>query len=157
MPELQSYNGYYYLWRYVPSLVAAIIFEVLFVLVTLFHAWKIARTKTWRLTVEIIGYAGRAMAREKTGEIGPYVMQSVTILVAPALFAASVYMTLGRIIHSVHGESLSVIRINRLTRIFATGDVFSFLVQASGAGLMNYDMTAEMNGSQQEAKGKTMR
>ncbi|OBR06415.1 RTM1 protein [Colletotrichum higginsianum IMI 349063] len=157
MPELQSYNGYY-LWHYVPSLVAAIIFEVLFVLVTLFHAWKIARTKTWfcivfcigglcrswRIAVEIIGYAGRAIAREKTGEIGPYVMQSVTILVAPALFAASVYMTLGRIIRSVHGESLSVIRVNWLTRIFVTGDVFSFLVQASGAGLMVKDGSQDM-------------
>ncbi|KAJ0166477.1 Protein RTM1 [Colletotrichum tanaceti] len=145
MPGLQSHNGYY-LWHYVPSLVAAIIFEVLFVLTTLFHAWKIVRTKTWFCIVfciggllEIIGYAGRAVAREKTGEIGPYVMQSVTILVAPALFAASVYMTLGRIIRSVGGERLSVIRVDWLTRIFVTSDVFSFLVQASGAGLMVRD------------------
>ncbi|KZL78484.1 RTA1 domain-containing protein [Colletotrichum tofieldiae] len=150
MPELQSHNGYY-LWHYVPNLVAAIIFEVLFVLATLFHAWKIARTKTWFCIVfciggllEIIGYAGRAIAREKTGEIGPYIMQSVTILVAPALFAASVYMTLGRIIRSVHGESLSVIRVNWLTRIFVAGDVFSFLVQASGAGLMVKDGSQDM-------------
>ncbi|KAL0941404.1 rta1 domain-containing protein [Colletotrichum truncatum] len=150
MPELQSHNGYY-LWHYVPNLVAAIIFEVLFVLVTFYHAWMIARTKTWFCIVfaiggvlEIIGYAGRAIARERTGEIGPYVMQSVTILVAPALFAASVYMTLGRIIRSVHGESLSVIRVNWLTRIFVTGDCFSFLVQASGAGLMVKDGNQKM-------------
>ncbi|KAF6831191.1 rta1 domain-containing protein [Colletotrichum plurivorum] len=157
MPELQSHNGYY-LWHYVPNLVAAIIFEVLFVLITLYHGWMIAKTKTWfcivfaigglrkppSFAVEIIGYAGRAIARERTGEIGPYVMQSVTILIAPALFAASVYMTLGRIIRSVHGESLSVIRVNWLTRIFVTGDCFSFLVQASGAGLMVKDGNQKM-------------
>ncbi|KAJ0346633.1 hypothetical protein COL154_008500 [Colletotrichum chrysophilum] len=150
MPELQSHNGYY-LWHYVPSMVAAIIFEVLFVLVTLYHAWMIARTKTWFCIVfviggilEIIGYAGRAIARERTAEIGPYVMQSITILVAPALFAASVYMTLGRIIRSVHGESLSVIRVNWLTRIFVAGDCFSFLVQASGGGLMVKDGSQKM-------------
>ncbi|OLN87281.1 Protein RTA1-like protein 5 [Colletotrichum chlorophyti] len=150
MPELQSHNGYY-LWHYVPNLVPAIIFEVLFVLATLYHGWMIAKTKTWFCIVfaiggilEIIGYAGRAIARDKTGEIGPYVMQSVTILVAPALFAASVYMTLGRIIRSVHGEALSVIRVNWLTRIFVCGDVFSFLVQASGAGLMVKDGNQNM-------------
>ncbi|KAK1486271.1 RTM1 [Colletotrichum tamarilloi] len=53
MPTLESYNGYY-LWHYVPSLVAAIIFEVLFVLATLFHAYKIARTKTWFCIVFVI-------------------------------------------------------------------------------------------------------
>ncbi|KAL2884506.1 hypothetical protein SGCOL_000454 [Colletotrichum sp. CLE4] len=150
MPTLESHNGYY-LWHYVPSLIAAIIFEVLFVLATLFHAYKIARTKTWFCVVfviggllEIVGYAGRAIARDRTGEVGPYVMQSLTILIAPALFAASVYMTLGRIIRSVHGESLSVIRINWLTRIFVTGDCFSFLVQASGGGLMVKDGSQKM-------------
>ncbi|KAF4775715.1 RTM1 [Colletotrichum scovillei] len=150
MPTLESYNGYY-LWHYVPSLIAAIIFEVLFVLATLFHAYKIARTKTWFCIVfviggilEIIGYAGRAIARDRTGQVGPYVMQSLTILIAPALFAASVYMTLGRIIRSVHGESLSVIRINWLTRIFVAGDCFSFLVQASGGGLMVKDGSQKM-------------
>lgn len=54
MPTLESYNGYY-LWHYVPSLIAAIIFEVLFVLATLFHAYKIARTKTWFCIVFVIG------------------------------------------------------------------------------------------------------
>lgn len=54
MPTLESHNGYY-LWHYVPSLIAAIIFEVLFVLVTLFHAYKIARTKTWFCIVFVIG------------------------------------------------------------------------------------------------------
>ncbi|KXH59277.1 rta1 domain-containing protein [Colletotrichum salicis] len=154
MPTLESHNGYY-LWHYVPSLIAAIVFEVLFVLATLFHAYKIARTKTWfcvvfviggifSYAVEIIGYAGRAIARDRTGEVGPYVTQSLTILIAPAFFAASVYMTLGRIIRSVHGESLSVIRINWLTRIFVAGDCFSFLVQASGGGLMVKDGSQKM-------------
>lgn len=54
MPELQSHNGYY-LWHYVPNLVAAIIFEVLFVLVTLYHGWMIAKTKTWFCIVFAIG------------------------------------------------------------------------------------------------------
>lgn len=46
-------------------------------------------------------------------------------------------MILGRIILMTDGESHSMIRRKWLTKIFVTGDVFSFLVQSSGAGLMS--------------------
>lgn len=64
--------------------------------------------------------------------LGPYVTQSVLLLVAPALFAASIYMYLGRIIRLVRGEKYSVIRVSWMTKIFVAGDVLSFLMQASG-------------------------
>ena len=64
--------------------------------------------------------------------IGPYVMQSTLLLVAPALFAASIYMELGRIITLVRGEKLAIIRVSWMTKIFVAGDVLSFLMQASG-------------------------
>lgn len=66
----------------------------------------------------------------------PHIIQSVFILVAPALFAASVYMTLGRIIRSLHAEKLSIIRVGLLTKLFVMGDIISFVVQSSGASLM---------------------
>jgi hypothetical protein len=66
----------------------------------------------------------------------PYIIQNVFILVAPALFAASIYMTLGRIILAVKGEEYSVIRPTRLTKTFVIGDVLSFLIQGGSAGLM---------------------
>lgn len=69
-------------------------------------------------------------------------MQSTFLLLAPILFAASLYATLGRIIRSVHGEASSLIKARWLTRIFVSGDVFSFIVQASGAGLL---VKASMN------------
>ena len=64
--------------------------------------------------------------------LGPYVMQSTLLLVAPALFAASIYMELGRVIHLVKGEKHSLVRVNWMTKIFVAGDVLSFLMQASG-------------------------
>lgn len=60
-------------------------------------------------------------------------MQSCLLLIAPALFAASIYMTLGRIMVLMHGEHHSIIRVNWLTKIFVAGDVLSFLMQSSGA------------------------
>lgn len=68
--------------------------------------------------------------------IGPYVMQSTLLLIAPALFAASIYMELGRVILMVKGEQLALVRVSWMTKIFVAGDVLSFLMQASGAGLM---------------------
>jgi hypothetical protein len=62
-------------------------------------------------------------------------MQSALILIAPAFLAASIYMTLGRIIFMLNGENFSLIRLKWLTKIFVTGDVLSFLMQASGMSI----------------------
>lgn len=64
--------------------------------------------------------------------LGPYIIQSTLLLVAPALFAATIYMILGRIILLVRGEHHSIIRLKFLTKIFVVGDILSFLMQASG-------------------------
>ncbi|KAF4289688.1 hypothetical protein KXX16_006157 [Aspergillus fumigatus] len=66
-------------------------------------------------------------------------MQSTLLLVAPALFAASIYMELGRIILLVKGEKFAIIRVTWMTKIFVAGDVLSFLMQASGAGILVTD------------------
>jgi len=67
----------------------------------------------------------------------PYIIQNILILVAPALFAASVYMVLGRLIRSLDAESHSVVPVRWLTKIFVCGDFLSFFVQASGGGIMS--------------------
>lgn len=85
--------------------------------------------------VEVIGYVGRALAYNASGELTPYVLQSTLLLLGPILFAASLYMTLSRVIRGVNGGHCSFIAPRWLTRIFVFGDVFSFLIQASGAGL----------------------
>ena len=61
-------------------------------------------------------------------------MQNILLLIAPTLFAASIYMTLKRVICSVHGEHLAIIRPTWLTRLFVLSDVVSFFAQASGGG-----------------------
>jgi hypothetical protein len=59
-------------------------------------------------------------------------MQSLLLLLAPALFAASIYMILARIILLTDGESHSVIKVRWVTKIFVAGDVLSFLAQSAG-------------------------
>ncbi|KAH8691167.1 RTA1 like protein [Talaromyces proteolyticus] len=143
MAKLQPLKSGYYVWQYVPSIVAAVIFLILFLATTSFHFWKFFRNKV-RCTLpfaiggifEIIGYATRIDSHNNTGNLMPYCIQAVFILLGPALFAASVYMVLARIIRSVHAEDNSVLPIDWLTKTFVLSDVVTFLVQAGGSGMM---------------------
>jgi hypothetical protein len=87
-------------------------------------------------TVETIGYAARAAASKNLDLITPYVIQSLLILLAPILFAASIYMILGRLIRLTNGAAYSLIRLSWITKIFVAGDVFCFLMQSTGGGLL---------------------
>lgn len=46
MPALETYKGAY-LWKYVPNFAAAIAFGVLFLILTLAHAYRMHRYRTW--------------------------------------------------------------------------------------------------------------
>ena len=61
-----------------------------------------------------------------------YIIQTLLLLVVPALFAASIYMELGRIILLVDGEGHALIKKKWITKLFVTGDVLSFSMQAAG-------------------------
>jgi hypothetical protein len=89
--------------------------------------------------VETIGYIGRIVSAQQTyGEwtLPPYILQSVLLLVAPALFAASIYMSLGRIVLMVIGDDRLFIRRTWLTKIFVCGDVLAFMTQSTGASML---------------------
>lgn len=140
-------------YQYEPTKAGAIIACVLFGLVTLTCAFqfivalkrvKNGRSKSQVLTVipfiiggvfEIIGYLGRILSLENANKLGPYIIQSLLLLVAPALFAASIYMALGRIILDLKADHYSIIPLKWLTMVFVTGDVFSFFLQGAGGGV----------------------
>ncbi|KAI1097465.1 RTA1-domain-containing protein [Jackrogersella minutella] len=151
MTQILPYKGDYYLWKYVPNLPAAAIFAVLFGVATGFHLYRIIRTRLWFCLpfvvgglMEIIGYCARAAAHSQTDKLVPYLIQSLMILLPPILFAASIYMVLGRIIRAIHGEQYSLIRVNLLTKIFVLGDIVSFFVQGGGAGIMSNGSNVKM-------------
>lgn len=73
-------------------------------------------------------------------------MSSLLSLVAPALFAATIYMTLGRIIRLLHAEQLSLVKVSRLTTVFVLFDVLSFTIQVSGAGMQAVNTTLAPTG-----------
>ncbi|KAI1344238.1 RTA1 like protein-domain-containing protein [Xylariaceae sp. FL0016] len=130
------------LYRYTPSLPAAIIFVVIFAILSALHTWRLIRHRSLYFTAftiggyfEFIGYCGRIWSHYDTLSIGGFVIQAILILVAPALFAASIYMILGRLIRTLRAESLSLIPIAWVTRVFVISDVVAFSLQAGGGGI----------------------
>ncbi|RAL14297.1 RTA1 domain-containing protein [Aspergillus homomorphus CBS 101889] len=131
-------------YRYNPSMAGAVIFTILFTITTVWHVVQLCRTQTWffiPFTVggifEIIGYIGRGLSSHESPNwtLGPYLIQTLFLLLAPALLAASIYMLLGRIILILGAESHAILKKKWLTKIFVTGDVLSFLLQGAGGGI----------------------
>lgn len=62
----------------------------------------------------------------------PYIIQSLLILLGPALFAGSIYMVLGRLIRVLDAQDYSLIRVKWLTKLFLLGDILSIFGQGGG-------------------------
>ena len=132
------------LYRYAPSLAAAAIFVVLFALTTGLHMFQAFKKRSWFMTpfiigglFETIGYIGRILSSNDRYKLSPYIMQTLLLLLGPALYAASIYMILGRLILLTDGERYSLVRRKWLTKIFVGGDVLSFMMQSAGGGIMS--------------------
>ncbi|CAI9630388.1 hypothetical protein GT037_006204 [Alternaria burnsii] len=133
----------YVLWPYTPTIAAGAIAAVVMFILFFIHTFRLVKNKTWfcipfviGALCEAIGYSARAAAHNDTEGKTPYIIQSTLILLAPILFAASIYMILGRLIRRTDSAEYSLIRVNWLTKIFVGGDILCFLIQAGGAGML---------------------
>ncbi|KAF1950304.1 hypothetical protein CC80DRAFT_243785 [Byssothecium circinans] len=133
----------YELWPYTPSIAGGVIAAIVFILLTGLHTWRLIQNRSWFCIpfvigglFETVGYAARAAAHNDTVSKTPYIIQSVLVLIAPILFAASVYMILGRLILRTDSASYSIIRATWVTKIFVTGDILCFFIQSGGAGIL---------------------
>jgi hypothetical protein len=164
----------YKLYQYHPSLAAAIILCLLFCLTTIYHAWQMFKRRTWflipfvvggfckqevywawiydtadtHLRVEFVGYACRgSSARQPVGQyrLMPFVIQNSFILIAPALFAATIYMILGRVIRLTDGDQHAIVKNGTVTRFFLIGDIFCFALQAAGKHAVCANCAKEAN------------
>ncbi|OHW90248.1 RTA1 domain protein [Colletotrichum incanum] len=140
--DLEAQNPFK-LYHYDPTIVGAVIFVLLFLGTSLFHLWQLVRARCWFLLpltiggiMQVIGYAARAKSGNESPDwtLGPYIIQAILLLVAPALYAATIYMELGRIISVIDGEGHALIRKEWMTKLFVTGDVLSFFLQGGGGG-----------------------
>ncbi|KAL4904639.1 hypothetical protein BDW74DRAFT_168252 [Aspergillus multicolor] len=143
--DAESESVDFRLYRYNPSLGAAVLFTILFLIASAIHTYQALRTRTWFLIAfvlggyfECIGYIGRAVSATEspTFSLGPYITQTLLLLIAPTLFAASIYMELGRLVILTSGDAYISIPRRYLTKVFLAGDILSFIMQGAGGGIM---------------------
>ncbi|ETS73872.1 hypothetical protein PFICI_14818 [Pestalotiopsis fici W106-1] len=135
----------YVFYSYKPSMAGAVIFVILFAIAALYHIWLLVKNRVWYFIpfvigclFEAVGYIGRAMSSTEYPNFtkNPYIIQSVLLLLGPTLYAASIYMILGRLIVLLEADNYSIIRPKWLTKFFVLGDVLSFFAQGGGGGLL---------------------
>jgi len=137
-------------YAYDPSTSIPIIFAGVFAVIFVAHAFLAFRASAygymWAFVLgslgETLGYAARYLSVKKPtvaqGGKGLYILTTLFIILSPSFLAASLYMVYGRLVLWV-GEKYSIIRAKRVTLIFVTFDVVSFLVQALGGSLFTSD------------------
>ncbi|CAG8946937.1 unnamed protein product [Penicillium salamii] len=161
--------GDHLLYPYTPSLIAAGIFFVLFLLTTMYHVYQLLANQSWYLLllavggfckrfstsastrpekcivvvpltffipVQMIGYVERAIAHSNPEVARIYSLQAIFILLAPAVFAGSIYMALEKLVLHLHAEEFSMLPLGWMTAIFMNTAMVAFLLQATGSGIM---------------------
>lgn len=132
------------IYGFKPNETPMIVFIVLFGITLGWHSYVMIRKRSYfwwpfllGIIFEVIGYIVKIPSGRQRGDVGLYAAQTLFILLPPALFAASIYMTLGRLLVYLRAERASIVRVRWMTGFFVTGDVLSFLMQGSGGGLQS--------------------
>lgn len=86
-----------------------------------------------------MGFSARAASTYHSGDLGPFLIQAIFLLLPPVLFAGSMYMLYSRIVRAVGGELQSPINLRWATIIFISGDLTCLNVQSAGGGLLGND------------------
>ncbi|KAK7937201.1 RTA1 like protein [Apiospora aurea] len=145
--------GKFVFYAYQPSMAGAVILAVIFGLSSLWHIKQMCQSRTWYFIpftigclFETLGYMGRAMSSSESFPDftkGPYIIQSVLLLLGPTLFAASIYMILDRLVRLLDADAYSLIPPRWLTKVFVLGDVLSFFAQGGGGGMLTTARTQD--------------
>ena len=134
----QYYPG---IWYYEPSTAAAGFFAAVFIILSALHAYQAIRTSTWRWIpfvlgsfLEAAGYIARAVgaAQGPAYTLVPYLVNTIVVLVAPALMSASMYAEFSQIVRLTEGQNYTIIGLDWITALFVLGDLICLFAQAAG-------------------------
>ncbi|KIW99503.1 uncharacterized protein Z518_11242 [Rhinocladiella mackenziei CBS 650.93] len=117
-------------YEYRPNKAAGFSFIVLFGLATLGYLAYFFPLRAWFFIPfildaigEAFGYYGRAWASDNPDSASPFIMQNLLILSSPPFLAATIYMTLGRIITALEAQRHALISTRWLTKIYVLIDI----------------------------------
>ncbi|KAJ1322965.1 RTA1 domain-containing protein [Microdochium nivale] len=141
------------LYKYRPSLAAALAAAIVFGLITAAQAWMVfVRYKKgwcWVLVAacawEFAGFAFRAASARAQNVMGLYLVSQIFVLLAPLWINAFAYIVLGRLIHVYRPASHSLLGIPAyvFSAAFVALDVVAFIVQLVGGTMASPGAPAE--------------
>ena len=104
--------------------------------------------------MEFVGYIFRIISVNKLQDKTPFIIQTVFLLIAPAVMAAACYQGFGRLVLWTLPPHLQTAKTlwlpaRRITPLFVTFDIVSFFVQCIGGS-----MVASANTSSKESTGR---
>ncbi|TFA97688.1 Sphingoid long-chain base transporter RSB1 [Trichoderma ghanense] len=141
------------IYGYRPSLAANVTFAVLFGLAGVAHLYLGFRWRTWGFTIpvligcitEIIGYVGRIMLWDNPFSFNGFIIQIVTLTIAPVFYTASIYVTLSQSIMFLD-PSLSRFKPQLFYWIFIPFDIVCLVLQAAGGAMSANDTGSDQTG-----------
>ncbi|KAL8721581.1 MAG: hypothetical protein Q9181_007679, partial [Wetmoreana brouardii] len=98
------------------------------------HTWTYMIAMTFGCLGEVIGYIGRVIMNNNPWSDVGFEMQICCLIIAPAFFAAAIYLTLKHLVLTF-GQEYSRLRAEWYTWIFIGCDLFSLILQGAGGGI----------------------
>ncbi|KAF9534270.1 RTA1 like protein-domain-containing protein [Crepidotus variabilis] len=128
--------------RYIPSNVLTAIAVSLILIVALLQTlWIFKWGAKWMMAMTIgaycfaLGIGFRFGLHSNPHSDGIYIAEYLFVTLSPCAFIAADYVLLGRLARHLDADKHLLISSRRLTAVFITSDVVTFLTQAAGGGI----------------------
>ncbi|KAG8948117.1 hypothetical protein FRC04_010029 [Tulasnella sp. 424] len=92
-----------------------------------------------------IGLAFRYGLHTKPQSTGIYIGEYLFVVLSPCAFIAAVYVLLGRLAGHLNTGEYLLVRPHRVTVVFVSSDIVTFLIQAAGGGTSTSQVTKTRN------------
>jgi len=152
-PFLDPQNDPYNPLKYIPSnTLTAIAFALVILIALIQTLYTFRYGAKWMLVMVIgeytyaIGFGCRFGLHYHPDSEGIYIAEYLFIVLSPCAFIAANYVLLGRLARHISCPTHVLLPIQKLTLVFVSSDVTTFLIQASGGGL-----TVSQNQTMQQA------
>jgi hypothetical protein len=134
-------------WIFCPSIPGAIAGLALFSIITLAHfvqafmyrkrfCWVICMATSWETASFVFRVLGARDPRNELYNTGSQIL----VILAPLWVNAFAYMVMGRLVYYwLLSKSVWNIKARKMTKFFVWFDVFTFLVQLGGGGMLSSD------------------
>ncbi|KAI5958202.1 hypothetical protein KGF57_002557 [Candida theae] len=118
-----------------------IFFLVAFAITLVWYSGIFIKSRYWWFNIaffcgvvlEFLGFLGRVLSFSDMSSFVYYVMQMVTLTIAPAFIMGGIYFLLGQLV-IIHGRQFSVLKPLWYAYIFIACDIVSLFIQAAGGG-----------------------